>query len=316
MAAAVLISFVIFMVLLEATMQIFTRVAVYYDVEMSRYAAEVKRESDNPKIGHVHRSNVDVELMGVRVRINSDGLRDQEYSVQKSKAYRIAVLGDSLTFGWGVEKEDTFETLLEQRLSDRRSVEMINFGTGNYNTEQQVNLFLEKGLKYSPDKVVVFFYINDAEVTPKRSDWSSLATSRSLTFFWSRFRSLTSRTSSSETFDSFYRNLYREDQPGFIAMRIAFLELEKICDSRSIALQVVLLPELHNLMEYPFTKEYRMVYSFLERNGIDVLDLTPAFLGTENARALWVAPDDAHPNDIAHGMIADHSREFVAKGIF
>ena len=35
-----------------------------------------------------------------------------------------------------------FVAVLEQQLSQSRPVEVINFGTGNYNTEQKVNLFL------------------------------------------------------------------------------------------------------------------------------------------------------------------------------
>ena len=100
------VSLLIFLILLEISLQIYTRFVIYYDVEMSRYAVEVKMKSDNPKIGHVHRPNVQRRLMGVDVRINSDGLRDREYDVARNDSYRIAVLGDSLTFGWGVEVGD------------------------------------------------------------------------------------------------------------------------------------------------------------------------------------------------------------------
>ena len=52
--AAAFVSLIIFIVVLEVTLQIYTRLFVYYDVEMSRYAVEVKTKSDNPKIGHEH----------------------------------------------------------------------------------------------------------------------------------------------------------------------------------------------------------------------------------------------------------------------
>ena len=128
---------------------------------------------------------------------------------------------------------------------------------------------------------------------------------RSLTFFWSRFRSLFTRLQSSQTFDSFYRSLYVDGQPGWEATKRAFLELRDLSRERSIEVQVVMLPELHDLIDYPFTNEYRKVESFLRENSIQVLDLTPFFLGTEYARSLWVAPDDAHPNEVAHQMIAE-----------
>jgi lysophospholipase L1-like esterase len=310
--AAFVVSLLLFLVLLEVTLQIYTRLFIYYDVEMSRYATEIKQKSDNPRIGHEHIPGSSAHLMGVDVEINSDGLRDGEYPVARTDAYRIAVLGDSLTFGWGVPKEASFEALLEEQLNTLRPTEMINFGHGNYNTDQQVSLFKKKGLKYNPDKVVVFYFINDAEVTPVRSKWTPLARLRSVTFLWSRVRGLLSNSSSGATFESFYADLYRDDQPGFEALQQAFLELRDLCLRDGIALQVVLLPELHDLVNYPFAVEYGKVSAFLAQNGIAALDLTPSFAGYENAEALWVAPDDAHPNEMAHKMIADFSLEFIA----
>ena len=312
---AMCISLLIFLVMLEVTLQIYTRVAIYYDVEMSRYATEVKQKADNPKIGHVHEPNAEAYLMGVDVKINSDGFRDKEYSVERNEAYRIVVLGDSLTFGWGVEEEDVYVTLLEEELSAIRPTEMINTGHGNYNTSQQVNLFREKGLKYNPDKVVVFFFINDAEVTPVRSKWTPVARLRSVTFLWSRVRGLLTRAAPGQTFESFYSALYEDDQPGFIAMKDAFLELQGITEERGIELQVIMIPELHNLTDYPFKAEYGKVYDFLTENSISVLDLTADFATyTDAPETLWVALDDAHPNAPAHRMIADFSKDFIASG--
>jgi lysophospholipase L1-like esterase len=310
--AALFVSLVIFLVILEVTLQIYTRLFIYYDVEMSRYAVEVKSKSDNPKIGHVHRPNSSAFLMGVDVEINSDGLRDDEYAIERNEKQRIAVLGDSLTFGWGVEKHETFEVLLEQMLSEQRPAELINFGHGNYNTQQQVNVFKEKGLKYQPDRVVVFYFINDAEVTPVRSRWLWVSRLRSVTFLWSRMRGLLTRTTPGQTFESFYSALYEDDQPGFIAVKESFLELKQICAENNMLLQVVMLPELHDLVDYPFAKEYAKVSEFLKENGIPVLDLTMYFAGYEDAEGLWVAPDDAHPNALAHKMIAEYSRDFLA----
>ena len=313
--AAFFVSLLIFFVLLEVTLQIYTRLFIYYDVEMSRYAVEIKEKSDDPRIGHEHTPNAQATLMGVEVSINSDGFRDEEYSVERNDKYRILVLGDSLTFGWGVEKEDTYEVRLEEMLSETRPTEMINTGHGNYNTSQQVSLFKKKGLKYNPDKVVVFFFINDAEVTPQRSSWLWVSKLRSVTFLWSRVRGLLSnRGADTQTFEGFYSALYEDDQPGFIALKEAFLELRGITEERGIELQVVMIPELHDLVNYPFAAEYDKVRTFLEDNSIPVIDLTEQFDGYEDAVGLWVALDDAHPNALAHEMIAEYSRDFLSQG--
>ncbi len=283
-----------------------------YDVEMTRYSNEAKVTSDADLV-HEHRPLAAARFMDVDVSINSDGLRDREYSTSSTGAYRMIFLGDSLTFGWGVPREDTFEYLLEERLNQQGRAEILNFGIGNYNTAQEVALFVKKGLKYNPDKVVAFYFVNDAEPTPQQSTWAFLGYSRLVTLYWSRVNILLSKFSEDRTFLDQYGNLYRDDQPGWEATKAAFRTLKDLCASRDIALQVVLLPELHDLKNPPFLKEYAMVEGFLKDEAIPVLDLTPYFSSVEDEpENLWVAPDDAHPNQKAHRLIADFSQRFIS----
>ena len=297
----------------EALMRVYLAFNTVYDVEMTRYSNSVKTPSE-ASVVFEHRPFSVATLMGVDVRINSDGLRDQEYPLEKN-GYRMIFLGDSLTFGWGVERPETFEYLLETRFNaqDRGRVEILNFGTGNYNTAQQEALFGKKGLKYRPDKVVVFYFVNDAEPTPTASRWEFLGHSRLVTFYWSRINILRSKYASQSDFQSQYGSLYEEGRPGFEAMKASFLALRERCAANGIALQVVMLPELHNLKNPTFVREYGMVRSFLEREAISVLDLTPQFSTVEDEpTSLWVALDDAHPNAKAHKRIADFTEQFIS----
>ncbi len=296
----------------ELFIRLYLRHKIIYDIEMSRYSLSLKTDSDNPLIGHVHKPNSSVRLMGVMVNINSDGFRDKEYAVRKSDKYRVIFLGDSLTLGWGVEQKDTFENILEQELNRSYPTEIINFGTGNYNTEQEGNLFLEKGLKYKPDKVVLFYFINDAEKTPKKSRLWFLAYSRLLSFYWSRIHSAVNNMFQSQSFNKYYADLYRRDQIGWINAQKAFQQLKDVCRGNNIALKVVLLPELHNLKDYPFKNEYNRVSTFLKSNDISYLDLTPLFKNYKNSIELWVSFDDAHPNKLAHRLIAEYTKDFIS----
>ncbi len=310
--AALLISLLLLLVVGEVGVRLYTAAFTFYDIEMSRYANELKIPSPNPKIGHLHRPGASAYLMDVDVEINSDGFRDREYPVARGDQHRIIVLGDSLTFAWGVEQDDSFEALLEESLNRVRPTEVINFGTGNYNTEQQVNLFLEKGLKYRPDQVVVFYFINDAELTPVRSNWGFLNHSRLVTLFWSRIHAALTNLRASKSYQEFYSELYRDDQPGWINTRQAFLEIRDVCRENGIDLKVVLLPELHNLVDYPLAEQHAKVQLFLQQAGIRSLDLVAFFADERNPHSLWVALDDAHPNARAHRLIAQYSLDFIS----
>jgi lysophospholipase L1-like esterase len=311
-ALLVLISLVAFIVFGELVIRLYLTRHTFYDVEMSRYASSIKADAENPLIGHVHRPNREVELMNASVRINSDGFRDDEYPIEKGDRWRIIFLGDSLTFGWGVEKEQSFEHLIEKALDAKKPTEIINFAAGNYNTVQEVNLFLEKGLEYRPDQVVLFYFINDAEPVPQRARFAWLGHFRIATFYWSRVKALLARLDPSTSFEDYYASLYKPGTQGWSDSRAALLELQEICRERGIVLQVVLLPELHRLVDYTFAREHALVSSFLRGNGIPVLDLAPSFANETDPTSLWVALDDAHPNAKAHRSIANYSADFIA----
>jgi lysophospholipase L1-like esterase len=60
---------------------------------------------------------------------NSLGLREREFPLAKSDKLRVVAIGDSFTYGWGVNLEDTWCKQLEKRLlDDGLDVEVINLG--------------------------------------------------------------------------------------------------------------------------------------------------------------------------------------------
>jgi lysophospholipase L1-like esterase len=310
-AAAFAIPLLVFVSAGEGAVRLYTRHHLVYDLEMTRYARELKIDAADPAIGHVHRPRAEADLMGVHVTINADGLRDRDYPIPRGPAYRMIVLGDSLTFGWGVPQAQTFENLMEGAINRRRPAEILNFGIGNYNTSQETALFVDRGLKYAPDKVVLFYFINDAEPTPRASRWSVLARSEFLSFFWSRMRRLAGLASATGGYRDYYSSLYAAGARGWLDAQAALLRLQAACRERSIALQVVLLPELHQLRPYPFATEHAAVSAFLQAHGIDHLDLAPFFDRAVDPSRLWVAPDDAHPNAAGHRLIAEYTLPFV-----
>ena len=97
---------------------------------------------------------------------NSHGQRDRERQWAKPpNVTRILVLGDSVTVGDGIrDLNDTIPRQLEQLLAEQQ-VEVLNMGVTGYCTASEVELLKTKGLKYSPDLVVVLFVENDFQHT-------------------------------------------------------------------------------------------------------------------------------------------------------
>lgn len=88
----------------------------------------------------------------VLYKINSQGLREEEIALKHKRKFRIIALGESNTFGEGVNFGKRFTEVIEDKLP----VEMINIGIWGYGLDQCLLLFKNEGLKYHPDMVFIF----------------------------------------------------------------------------------------------------------------------------------------------------------------
>lgn len=87
---------------------------------------------------------------------NSLGLRGPEVSIPKKGGFRIAVIGSSCTFGWGVNDDACFVRLLERGLRDRGiDVEVLNLGKNGASPPQYALLAEETLPLFRPDLVIV-----------------------------------------------------------------------------------------------------------------------------------------------------------------
>jgi lysophospholipase L1-like esterase len=94
--------------------------------------------------------------------INGQGFRDDKnYAFKKEEGKeRVIFLGDSFTFGIGVENGKTIPKLFEKK----GNYETLNFGSSGYDVGQYFLILKEIGMKYGPDAVVFDIYLgNDIE---------------------------------------------------------------------------------------------------------------------------------------------------------
>lgn len=90
------------------------------------------------------------------VRINNLGFRGEDYK-EIENMYKILVLGDSFTWGYGVNDNETYPKLLEIYNS---RIKTINMGVAGYGTDQEYLTMINKGLKMKPDLVILMYQIS------------------------------------------------------------------------------------------------------------------------------------------------------------
>jgi len=101
------------------------------------------------------------------VRVNPDGLRDEEHERPKpAGVFRVALLGDSYAEALQVEREETFWSVAEGLLGGcppaaGRRVEFVNFGVSGYGTAQELLTLREKVWAYEPDLVLLAVTTNN-----------------------------------------------------------------------------------------------------------------------------------------------------------
>ncbi len=97
---------------------------------------------------------------------NSLGLRDREHTLEKPRGVtRIAVVGDSFAWGFGVHDGQEFPAILETRLP---GVEVINLGVSGFGLYEEIRYFRRLGIAFDPDILLVALFQNDITAIPLR----------------------------------------------------------------------------------------------------------------------------------------------------
>ncbi len=95
------------------------------------------------------------------VRINLANLRGAEIPEKREGEYRILCIGDSFTFGLGVNEEDSYPAVLEKALRPFfPSVTVINGSYGRA-AKEEYDFLAQTGLNLKPDLVIIQVYVGN-----------------------------------------------------------------------------------------------------------------------------------------------------------
>src|SRR5262245_49690922 len=241
-----------------------------FSMEMWKYATQLKQPVADPLLGFAHVPSRSAFLMGAPVSINSLGLRDREFARSKPPGvYRIVMLGDSTTLGWGVTAEQTVAKILEAELNripvpGYGRFEVLNAGVGNYNTVQEVTHYVTYDRDFHPDLLILQYFINDAEPVPDERQPLLLGRSYLLAYAISRIDAMMRATGISPNWKQYYAGLYEDGLPGIEAAKQALATLVARTRADGTTLLVTILPELREINhDYPFVAQHQKIKSIV-----------------------------------------------------
>ncbi|MFW2555392.1 SGNH/GDSL hydrolase family protein [Aliarcobacter butzleri] len=277
-----------------------------YNIEMWKYTKELKIKSDDVNLAFYHKPSSEAILQSVKIRTNNYGLRGENIAKERITNRRILFLGSSATLGWGVDEENIMTTLLAKKFG--KDVEILNAGVGNYNSVRYTELFFTKLKELEPTDIVVHFFLNDADdLQIPNTNWF-LQNSQLAVLIWNAFTVLASEN---DSLINYYDKLYDENYVGYKNMINSLDKLSKYSKENNIRLYFASLPDLHYLEDDKLDRYYKRVQEIVISKGFKFLNLQDGFDKGIKSKDLWVMPTDAHPNILAHKLMAEQIYPFL-----
>ncbi|QQS14016.1 MAG: SGNH/GDSL hydrolase family protein [Rhodospirillales bacterium] len=284
-----------------------------YDIEMWRYALELKKRAADPVLGHEHVRGRSAKLQSVDIRINEDGLRGGPTPPVVPGQRRILFLGSSVTLGWGVPENETVEARLEEMLRKAgENVVVMNAGIGNYNAERYAQRFLTTMTHLQPTDIVVHYFVRDAERLDAGGGNWLLRNSQLAVTLWIALSRVTGKAGE-KSLEEHYKAVYAPDQPGYKSMIEALKRLKTYADSKGIRVYLAMTPDVHDLVDYKFDFIHERVKAIAAADGFTYVDLLPA-MRNRTPQELWSMPGDPHPNGLGHRLMAEAIFPAIRRG--
>ena len=294
---SLILSILISIFFLEFFVRFYIDDGLNYEIEMMKYANQLKIISKNKDIGIEHKKNKKGIYMGAELNLNSKGFRSNGEFKKNSK--KILMLGDSMTLGWGARAP--FPNILNDKFIN---YEVINTGIGNTNTIMQIeNFFVNFKDEYNYKIIILNFFINDFEDIKINKPNFFQRYSFLYTYVLNNLNTILIKFEINKKWDKFYSDSYKNEEIKEKVFK-KILKLKNYCDQNNIRLIIHNIPELRDLKNYKFENETRIIKEFSNNNDIKFINSHEALINYKESD-LWVTKADSHANDKAHKIIAE-----------
>jgi len=239
-----------------------------------------------------------------RLKTNSAGFADREYSVEKPEGMRrIALMGDSVTRGEGAPFQGTYEALLEERLNrpevrgGRKGLEILNLAVGAYNVTQMMETAKVKAVRYQPDMYVVA--LTQLTVYRRWGDHIALLINSGIDLKYDFLRNVAREAGlkANEPVGEFWAKLARFRLP---TIKWALEEVKAHAAANHATMVVLLVPSVED--RAALEEDFLGVRELLRDLKVPVIDLLPTFEHVDLAQ-YKVSDVDHHPNAAGHRLL-------------
>ena len=263
-----------------------------------------------------------------RAAANSHGFRTPEYTVARPPAtFRVVVVGDSITWGQGVELAETFPERLENVLAPDLAarglaLEVIALGVCGSRLVDNALRLRAHAAALDPDLVVLQHFPNDVEYRTRYRRPELLAELGESFGFLRALRAGLERTAYWDEL----RDWARPSSDGWQVFAAAAAETARWREASGVPVVVLAFPPSDLRENGGNFDEYRELEAFsdvlgpplaeMRRLGLPVLDLVEPLRRGAGRSYLCVSPADGHPNPLAHSIVARALADFLeARGM-
>jgi len=252
------------------------------------------------------------------VKLNSMGFRETEFNLQKPKDYyRISFIGDSFTFGQGIEEDHRFSNLIGQYLVGKGAYQVLNFGTPGAETVDHIATFKKSVLPAQPDFVILQWFMNDFEgkdksQRPKRlpllpSPYIRSGLHRYSALYYlvnNRWNSFQLAFGPNETYAEYMHRRFKDSNSADSVLAVSEMrEFIHECKAEKIGIGIVLFPSFSYGQQFAYLQQ--RVKDLCDLEGITCIDLSLVFDKYPDPFQLWVNRFDRHPGVVANKLAAD-----------
>lgn len=233
--------------------------------------------------------------------------------------FRIIAIGDSFTYGQGIQLDDTYSKRLERILNfdtdGRIKASVFNAGVEGYSAAQELEL-LKKVLSLAkPDLVIWQITLNDPEIEPFRVSHKYLdehgrpKVTAPVFQYWKSLGFVVERILNSIThkqYINYYFDLFNKPETwGRFSESVS--SAKELALSAHVPFFVAVFPLFNHSLgdDYPFTQLHQKVDGLLNSLGVPYIDLLKVFSPMNHDRLTIEPGQDSHPNEIAHRVAAE-----------